>query len=145
MRVYHGSSTLPERKIPKAGPDNGVFVTPQEEFAKIFGRTIHCYELDESLILDLRKEKHRDKIKNSNFIHLLNLIEISEDSRLPQAFNHVVAIASLEATRDLALALGFLGAYFSETYNYVGIEIWDPNCLIWISTSDNPDFDSKNS
>ena len=144
MIVYHGSTTLPDKTIPRGSVSNGVFLTPIKEFAAIFGRTIHSFEVSEHLILDLRQEKVLAQIKNKNLNSLLNLIDLSE-SGLPFAFNHVTELSSLEAVRDLALALGYAGAYFYETPNANSIEIWNPSCLTWIRSEPNPDFDRLNS
>lgn len=144
MIVYHGSTTLPNKTIPKGSASNGVFLTPKKEFAAIFGRTIHSFEISEGVILDLRDEKVLDQIKDKKLTSLLKLVDFSE-AGLPFAFNHVTEISSLEAVRDLALALGYSGAYFYETPNANSIEVWETSCLTWIRSEPNPDFDRFNS
>lgn len=141
MKVFHGSSSLPDKSIPKGSKSNGAFFTPQKEFSKIFGRKIFIYELDESCILDLRKEDHLEKVRKHK---MFKLIELEEKTGLPFAFNHVVSIESLETVKFISESLGFSGAFFYEMPNALGIEIWDTSCLSYLSTEDNLDFDELN-
>lgn len=144
MNVYHGSSTLNDGSIPSAGPKNGAFFSLNIEFAKIFGRRIHQFQIDDSLILDFRNNKHIKLIHDKQLVKIYKKVELAESSGLPYAFNHVVEIASLESVKELALALGFSGAYFHETNKFIGVEIWDTSCLCWVQSEDNPDFDALN-
>jgi hypothetical protein len=53
-------------------------------------------------------------------------------------------VESLNAVKRLALALGFVAAFFFETNQAVSVEIWDPKQLTWLASEDNPDFDRLN-
>lgn len=138
MLVYHASSTLPVKTIPKGSPYNGVFVTPQKEFSQIFGSTIHVFEIDESTILNLKNESHLLKAKKHPLFHT---IEIHESTGLPFAFNHVTTNESLENMRQMAKELGFSSAWFYETAHAQSIEVWDTTTLIFVSSEDNDRFD----
>ena len=144
MKLYHGSSSLPDNTLPKGGESNGVFLTPNKEFSQIFGRRIHTFELEEEVILDLRLESVKNLIIDKKLTSLLNKIDFHENG-LPFAFNHVTSIESLESTKLLALKLGYKAALFFETNKALSIELWDPTLLIWISSEDNPNFDDLNS
>jgi hypothetical protein len=142
--IYHGSSTLADAEIPRGSPPGGAFFTPDVELAKIFGRRIHCFEISGGVILDFRRADHLELAADPIFKTLLDKIELSDCSGLPLAFNHAVSVESLAAVGELALKLGFSGAYFHETSKHTGIEIWDTSVLRWVKSEPNADFDSLN-
>ena len=141
MLVYHGSSTLPIKTIPKGSPYNGVFVTPQKEFSQIFGSVIHIFEIDESSILNLKNESHLLKVKSHP---LFKTIEIHESTGLPFAFNHITTNESLENMRKIATDLGFYAAWFYETALAQSIEVWDTATMTFVGSEENDRFDELN-
>jgi len=127
MTLYYGDDYLPlGQKPPLLGDSSiGVFFALEASFVEPLGK-IHCYEIEDSLIFDLRNKSHRNKLKvNHDF---WKLHEDSILSGLPAAFsfNHSDELENI--LKPLIKSLGFSGWVLIETEwpgNPLTVEVWD--------------------
>lgn len=105
MIVYHGTDTLKSGQIPTPNmPDNGSFFSLTKEYATQFGSQVFAYEIDESLVLDLRKQSHKKMVKDK-FSKDWSVLELNEANGLPWSFNDAKEVDSIDKIKEIALSL----------------------------------------
>lgn len=129
MKVYHGSDSLSNGKIPTNPGTNGCFFTLDEENAQLYGDTVHAFEIDEDMIFDFRNTHHFKKIKNLHNWHQISQNIKFHENKLPLAYiDFSINPERLIDLKEMIISIGFKACYFYET-GYVSVEVWDNNIL----------------
>jgi len=129
LTFYHGSDTLPIGKK----PTKGRFLALDKEFAQNFGNTVHEFVFPSEKILDLRNKNHLEILKTKYPQSDIDFVR-GNSQDLPNAFTHEQnATERLEKLKNMAISLGFHGAYQKESdwpNQPVSVEIYNPKHLI---------------
>lgn len=124
MILYHGSSTLKPNMKPDCSEKNGAFFALELSFALIFGNKIFEYNIDDSLILDLKNKEHYKKFSSHP-----RFVELNLYSTYPSAYNLDSNIEMFDILKQITLDLNFDGLIFIEENNFLSVELYRNNNL----------------